>query len=87
MFVQTPCMSFGWMGRSRALAAAAVVGLVLACHSQRLSPSLGFDHESIVVCGERVAIGTPVVLWTDPGGYSAYNHTPYDGAFFLIVEH
>lgn len=26
----------------------------------------------IVVCGERVAIGTPVILWTEPGGHDAY---------------
>ena len=28
--------------------------------------------EEIVVCGQRFAIGAPVVLWTDPGGYDAY---------------
>ena len=28
--------------------------------------------ESIVVCGQNVAIGTPVILWTDPGGHNAY---------------
>jgi N-acetyl-anhydromuramyl-L-alanine amidase AmpD len=27
----------------------------------------------IVVCGERVDIGTPVVLWTDPIGFDAYS--------------
>ncbi len=27
--------------------------------------------EHIVVCGRPVVIGTPVVLWTDPGGYDA----------------
>lgn len=27
---------------------------------------------SIVVCGERVDIDTPVVLWNDEGGYNAY---------------
>ena len=29
--------------------------------------------DAIVVCGQRFAIGAPVVLWTDPGGYSAYS--------------
>jgi len=28
-------------------------------------------HE-IVICGRRFGIGAPVVLWTDPGGYDAY---------------
>ena len=27
---------------------------------------------AIVVCGEKVDIGTPVILWTDPGGHDAY---------------
>lgn len=29
-------------------------------------------NESIVACGERLFVGVPVVLWTDPLGYSAY---------------
>lgn len=29
--------------------------------------------DEIVVCGKRYSIGTPVVLWTDPGGYDAYS--------------
>jgi N-acetyl-anhydromuramyl-L-alanine amidase AmpD len=28
--------------------------------------------DEIVVCGRYVHTGTPVVLWTDPGGYDAY---------------
>lgn len=28
--------------------------------------------DEIVVCGKYVHTGTPVVLWTDPGGYDAY---------------
>lgn len=28
--------------------------------------------DEIVVCGQYVHTGTPVVLWTDPGGYDAY---------------
>jgi N-acetylmuramoyl-L-alanine amidase len=27
--------------------------------------------DSIVACGERIAIGTPVILWSDPGGFDA----------------
>ena len=29
-------------------------------------------NDEIIICGERFRIGTPVVLWTDPGGYDAY---------------
>jgi N-acetylmuramoyl-L-alanine amidase len=29
--------------------------------------------DCIFVCGERVPIGVPVVLWTDPTGYDAYS--------------
>jgi N-acetyl-anhydromuramyl-L-alanine amidase AmpD len=28
--------------------------------------------DEIVVCGQLIHTGTPVVLWTDPGGYDAY---------------
>ena len=31
------------------------------------------DGQSIVVAGERVAIGAPVVTWRDPGGYDGYS--------------
>ncbi len=29
----------------------------------------------IMICGQRVEIGAPVVLWEDPGGYNAYGTT------------
>ena len=29
--------------------------------------------QEIVACGQRIAIGTRVVLWDEPGGYSAYS--------------
>jgi N-acetyl-anhydromuramyl-L-alanine amidase AmpD len=32
--------------------------------------------DEIVVCGDRYPIGVPVVLWSDPGGYSAYRLEP-----------
>ncbi|MEM7203590.1 MAG: peptidoglycan recognition family protein [Planctomycetota bacterium] len=32
--------------------------------------------EAIVVCGARISIGTPVVLWSDPGGYDASTPGP-----------
>jgi hypothetical protein len=28
--------------------------------------------DEIMVCGRWFRVGTPVVLWTDPGGYDAY---------------
>ncbi|MBV8781751.1 MAG: N-acetylmuramoyl-L-alanine amidase [Phycisphaerae bacterium] len=38
--------------------------------------------DEIMVCGQLVHTGTPVVLWTDPGGYDAYRverrFVPYD---------
>ena len=35
----------------------------------------GRNGTEIVIAGELVSIGVPVVLWTDPGGYSAYGRT------------
>ncbi len=35
--------------------------------------------QSIVIAGRHVAIAAPVVLWTDPGGYSAYGTEPFFG--------
>ena len=32
--------------------------------------------EVIVVAGQKIAIGTPVILWTDPGGHNAYAPNP-----------
>jgi N-acetylmuramoyl-L-alanine amidase len=40
------------------------------------APRLG---DAIVIAGEHVPIGAPVVLWTDPGGYSAYGTEPFFG--------
>lgn len=34
-------------------------------------------HDAIVVAGQRFSIGAPVVLWSDPGGYSAYAPAPF----------
>ena len=50
-------------------------------------PSSAHRGQAIVVCGERYDIGTPVVLWDDPGGYDGYaterhftEHPPSEGA-------
>ena len=68
--------------RSRAwrrpcVAAAFAAALPAACSSapepgQRL-PRLG---DEISVCGQLFHTGTPVVLWSDPGGYDAYRPWP-----------
>ena len=29
--------------------------------------------DEIIICGERVSTGAPVVLWSDPGGYDGYD--------------
>ena len=31
------------------------------------------ENTSIVICGEKINIGTRVVLWNEPGGLSAYD--------------
>lgn len=49
----------------------AALTLLTACTT---SPAVRLDRKGteIVVCGQLYDIGTPVVLWTDPGGYDAY---------------
>ncbi|MFT7668505.1 MAG: N-acetylmuramoyl-L-alanine amidase [Planctomycetota bacterium] len=43
------------------------------------APAVAAVGDEIVVCGERFKVGTPVVLWTDPGGYSAYDVNVQEG--------
>ena len=38
----------------------------------RIGQRVDRQGDEIVVCGERYHTTTPVVLWTDPGGYDAY---------------
>ena len=64
----------------RSLALAALVVLAAACVTPEPAPppppTPPADRpagESIVVCGELVHVGAPVVTWRDPGGYSAYS--------------
>ena len=49
------------------------IALTTSCSS---TPSVGARlerrGEEISICGQLFHIGTPVVLWTDPGGYDAY---------------
>ena len=66
------------MTRARA---AAWVYAAVTCVSCRTSPAERpfVPGDAIVAAGERISIGVPVVLWTDPGGYDAYRAAP-DGA-------
>ncbi len=55
-----------------AIAASLMTCLVAAC-----AAPVGFEPgDAIVVCGERISIGAPVVLWSDPGGFDAYVEGP-----------
>ena len=46
--------------------------------------------DEIVVCGQYFHTGTPVVLWTDPGGYDAYRverrFAPFDESDWKVSE-
>jgi N-acetylmuramoyl-L-alanine amidase len=39
-------------------------------------PVLEHTGDEIVVCGQMFDTGTPIVLWTDPGGYHMYGAAP-----------
>ncbi|MEM6672792.1 MAG: peptidoglycan recognition family protein [Planctomycetota bacterium] len=58
-------------------AIALILLATLGCASEepRLAPEIipVETNESIVACGEKLYVGAPVVLWTDPMGYSAYS--------------
>lgn len=47
-------------------------GLVIAGCATRPGTMASRKGDEIVVAGHYVHTGTPVVLWTDPGGYDAY---------------
>src|SRR5690349_3336181 len=62
-----------------AIGAALIVGCSNTSHSTtttvaatRPGSQLHRSGDEIVVCGQLFHIGTPVVLWMDPGGYDAY---------------
>jgi N-acetylmuramoyl-L-alanine amidase len=42
------------------------------CASRRVGQVLDRRGQEIMVAGQLVHVGAPVVLWTDPGGYDAY---------------
>ncbi|MGQ0627858.1 MAG: N-acetylmuramoyl-L-alanine amidase [Phycisphaerales bacterium] len=43
-----------------------------AMTARSMEPAFSRAGDEIVVCGQYFHTGTPVVLWTDPGGYDAY---------------
>ncbi len=45
--------------------------------TQPLPEAAADAHDAIVIAGLHFSIGAPVVLWTDPGGYSAYGTEPF----------
>lgn len=63
---------------SRRIAISLLLALVIVHCATRPRPGDPAPRtgDEIVVCGERFHIGTPVVLWTDPGGYDAYRVEP-----------
>src|SRR5437868_14051959 len=78
---------------SRRCSVLILVGLVCAgfvgCSNKSTKPvipavKLQRSSDEIVVCGQLFHIGTPVVLWMDPGGYDAYRtesrFTPFANA-------
>ncbi len=52
--------------------------LALACASSAPAGTAARGDE-IVACGERIPIGTRVVLWTGPGGFDAYGTATREG--------
>lgn len=54
----------------------------IANPQSEIAAPLQRQGDEIVVCGHYFHTGTPVVLWTDPGGYDAYRverrFSPYD---------
>lgn len=61
-------------GRMRISSALLLFLLILTsgCLGPRPGARLDRRGDEIVVCGQLFHTGTPVVLWTDPGGYDAY---------------
>jgi hypothetical protein len=55
---------------------AALLGVIASFTGCALAPRPGTfasrHGDEIVVAGQFVHTGTPVVLWMDPGGYDAY---------------
>ncbi|WP_337173691.1 peptidoglycan recognition family protein [Paludisphaera sp.] len=59
-----------------ALGLLAIAPLALAADDPKPGDPLERRGDEIMVCGQLFHTGTPVVLWTDPGGYDAYRVEP-----------
>src|SRR5580692_12674137 len=57
---------------ARNIAAALVAAIVLAKSAAVAQESLSTPGTSIVVAGQAFDVGRPVVLWSDPQGFDAY---------------
>ncbi|MDG3003479.1 N-acetylmuramoyl-L-alanine amidase [Paludisphaera mucosa] len=70
----------------RGLTAFGILGLASTClvatAADAPKPGARLDRQGdeIVVCGQLYHTTTPVVLWTDPGGYDAYRVAPHFSA-------
>src|SRR6185295_15526965 len=63
----------GILALMRALMVAVLSVCLAGCAVRaRSGAELKRTGDEIVVCGRYFHTGTPVVLWTDPGGYDAY---------------
>jgi N-acetyl-anhydromuramyl-L-alanine amidase AmpD len=62
------------MKRRMCAAAGLAWGVLLAagCRTIPAHPSVAGRGDEIIVAGQRIHTGTPVVTWLDPGGYDAY---------------
>lgn len=64
-------------GQSQPLLTAMIAGalLIAGCEGPKKPQEPIQRHgDEIVVAGQLIRIGTPVVLWDDPGGYNAYSN-------------
>jgi N-acetyl-anhydromuramyl-L-alanine amidase AmpD len=73
-------------GPLRLVAALGLVLVAAGCMAPRPGARAPRRGDEIVVAGQFVHTGTPVVLWMDPGGYDAYRverrFSPWDKADF-----
>ena len=76
--------------RSFAIVQLAALVLLSGCTPRYAGQPLQRTGDEIVACGQLFHTGTPVVLWTDPGGYDAYRterrYVPWDRAGYQKTE-
>lgn len=49
--------------------------LALTAVASAQEPGTSLPNQQLIVCGERVDVGVPVVTWKDPGGWDAHLET------------